>query len=58
MMQAMHGLQSAQRQVCVNLRGGDVGMAEQNLHAAQIRSVFHHVGGATMAQPVRAGGAV
>ena len=55
MMLAMHGLQPAQRQVRIDLRGGNVGVAQQQLHAAQIGAVLHHVRGATVAQPVRAG---
>src|ERR1039458_3397671 len=39
--------------VGVDLRGGDVGVAEQALHTAQIGAVLHHVGGATVAQHVR-----
>ena len=53
---AMHFLQMAQRQVGVDLRGGDVGVAQQQLHAAQVGTVLHHVRGATVTQTVRAGG--
>ena len=58
MVLAMHFLQPSQRQVGVDLRGGDVGVAQQQLHAAQVGAVLHHVRGATVAQPVRAGGGV
>ena len=51
MMLAMHGLQAAQRQVRVDLRGGNVGVAQHHLHAAQVGAVLHHVRGATVAQP-------
>ena len=43
------------RDVGVDLRGGDVGVAEQALDTAQVGAVLHHVGGATVAQHVRAG---
>ena len=56
MMLAMHCFQAAEREVGVDLRGGDVGVAEQGLHAAQVGAVLHHVRGATVAQAVGAGG--
>ena len=55
MVLAMHGLEPAQRQMRVNLRGGDVGVAQQQLHAAQVGAMLDHVRCATMPQPVRAG---
>ena len=55
---AMHFLQMAERQVGVDLRSGDVGVAQQQLHAAQVGAVLHHVRGAAVAQTVRAGGRV
>jgi len=33
----------------IDLRGGDVGMAEHALHAAQIGAVFEQMGGESMA---------
>src|SRR4051812_1316973 len=42
----------------VDLSGGDVSVTQQGLHAAQIGSMLHHVGGATVAQFMWAGGAV
>ena len=58
MMLPEHGLQAAQRQVRVNLRGRNVGVAQQQLHAAQVGAVLHHVCGATVAQRVRTGLAI
>ena len=40
-------------QVRVDLRGGDVGMAEQFLHAAQVAGGFQHVAGERVPQQVR-----
>ena len=57
-MHAMHSLEAAERQVGVDLRGGDVGVAEHHLHAAEIGAVLDHVRGATVAQAVRTCGAV
>ena len=50
MMQAMHGLEAAEGKVGIDLGGGDVGVAEKELDAAQVGAVLHHVGGATVAQ--------
>ena len=47
--------QTIQRYVCIDLRGGNVGVTEDSLHRAQISAVFHHVSGATVAQHMRAG---
>ncbi len=58
MMLAMHGLQAAQRQMRIHLRGGNIGMTQNQLHAAQVGAVLHHVRGATVAQPMRTGAAV
>ncbi len=55
MMLLIHILQPIQRQVRVDLRGRNIGMAEDRLHRAQVGAVFHHVGGATVAQHVRTG---
>ena len=55
MVFAVNPLQVLHRDVSVDLRSGDVGVAQQPLHAAQVGPVFHHVGGATVAQHVRTG---
>jgi hypothetical protein len=55
MVFAVHRLEPSQRQVRVNLRCGYVCVAQNQLHAAQVGAMLHHVGGATVAQPVRAG---
>ena len=55
MMALKFAPQMVQSHVRINLRSRDIGVAENRLHGAQIRSVFHHVSGATMAQHVRAG---
>ena len=54
-MQTMHCFETAQREMRVDLRGGDVGVTQQSLHTAQVGAMFHHVRGAAMAQHVRAG---
>ena len=54
MVQPMHFLEPAQSQVRVDLRGGNVGVAQQQLHAAQVSAMLHHVRGATVTKPVRA----
>jgi hypothetical protein len=58
MMGAMDGFQVAEGEVGVHLGGGNVGVAEQYLDAAQICPVFDHVRGAAVAKFVRTGGAV
>jgi hypothetical protein len=40
----------------INLRSGNVRVTKQQLHAAQVRAVLHHVRGATVTQTVRTGG--
>ena len=55
MMLLVHPIQPIERQVRVNLRGRNIGVAEDGLHRAQVGAVLHHVGGATVAQHVRAG---
>ena len=55
MMFLIHTLQPVERNVRVNLRGRNVGVPENSLHGAQIRSVLDHVRGATVPQHVRAG---
>jgi hypothetical protein len=49
MMFSMHLLQVLHCNVRVDLRGCNIRVAEQALHAAQIGSMLHHVRGATMA---------
>ena len=39
----------------INLRGRNVGMAEDGLHGAQVGAVLHHVGRAGVAQHMRTG---
>jgi len=58
MMQAVNGLEAAESEVCVDLRGRDIGVAEHHLHAAQIGAVLDHVRGTTVAQAVWTGGVI
>ena len=58
MVSPMHRFQPAQRQVGIHLRGRDIGVPQQGLHGPQIGSVLHHMGGATVAQHVRAGAGI
>ena len=46
-------LQTLDRYVRVNLRCGKTGVAEQRLHAAQVRATIEQVSGKTMAKFVR-----
>jgi hypothetical protein len=55
---AMDGFEAAEGEVGVDLGGGDVGVAEEELDGAEVGAVLDHVGGATVAQGVGAGGAV
>ena len=55
MMIFVHPIQPIQREVRINLRRRNVGMAENRLHRAQISTVLHHVRRTTVAQHVRAG---
>ena len=48
MMLLIHGSQAVKRQVRVNLRGGNIGMAQDGLHSAKVCAVFHHVCSAGM----------
>src|ERR1700731_2021832 len=48
-------LQPVQGHMRVNLAGGNIGMAQNCLHCTQVRAVFHHVRGATVAQHVWTG---
>src|SRR5207244_3699589 len=43
----------ARRNVGVNLRGGDIGVAQDGLHRSEIGAVLNHVRGATMPKHVR-----
>ena len=45
--------QTPLRDVRVNLRGGNVGVAQHDLDAAQIGSAFHQMGGETVPDHVR-----
>ncbi len=55
MVLAVDALEVLHRDVRVDLRGGDVGVAEQALDTAQVGAVLDHVSGATVAQHVRTG---
>src|SRR5260370_39421865 len=55
LMFCVHALQSVQRDVGIDLRRRNVGVAENRLHGAQVGAVFYHASGATVAQHVRAG---
>ena len=48
-------LQAVQRDVGIDLRRRNVGVTEDGLHCAEVGAVFYHVGGATVAQHMRAG---
>ena len=47
--------QSLQRHMCVNLRGGNVRVAKNRLHGAQIGAILDHMRSTTVAKHVRAG---
>ncbi len=51
----MNALQPIERQVCVDLRGRDIGVAEDGLNSSEVGAVFDHVRGATVSQHVRTG---
>jgi hypothetical protein len=55
---AIDGFEAAEGEVGVDLGGGDIGVAEEELDAAQVGSVLDHVGGATVAEAVGAGGGI
>src|ERR1043166_9671192 len=57
MMLCIYILQPVESDVRVDLRGRDVGVSENGLDGAEIGAPLDHVGGATMAQHVRAGAA-
>ena len=50
-----HLLQMLHRHMRIHLRGGNIRVAQQPLHAPQVGPMLHHVRRATMAQHVRAG---
>ena len=50
---AHHPAQVVPGHMGVDLGGGDIGMAQKRLHAAQIRAAFHQMGGEGMAQHMR-----
>ena len=58
MVGAMDGFEMAEGEMGVDLGGRDVGVAEEDLHAAEIGAVLDHVGGAAVAELVGAGGRV
>jgi hypothetical protein len=49
MMLLINGSQPIERQVRINLRSGNVSMAQDGLHSAKVGTVFHHVRGTGMA---------
>ena len=55
MMFRVHALEPVQRNVSIDLRRRNVGVAEDCLNSAQVGAVFYHVGGTTVAQHVRTG---
>ena len=55
MMLCIHALQPVERYMRINLRGRNVGMAEDRLHRAQIGAILDHMSRTGMAQHVRAG---
>ena len=55
MMLRIHALQAIERHVGINLRGRNVGVAEDGLHRAQVGSILHHVRRAGVPQHVRTG---
>ena len=56
---AMDGFQPAQGQVGGDLRSRDgIGVAQEQVDGAQIGAMLHHMGGATVAQCMRAGGPI
>src|SRR2546423_14152333 len=53
MVLLVHPLQASARDVRVDLRRGDVGVAEHHLHGAQIGAMFEQMRGKRMPQHVR-----
>jgi hypothetical protein len=50
------GAEALARQVCVDLRGGQVGMPEQFLDGAEVGAPLEQVGGVRVAEHVRVEG--
>ena len=55
MVHTMNSFQAPKREMRVHLRSGNVRVAKDHLHAAQVRAMLHHVRGATVPQPMRTG---
>ena len=55
MMLRVHALQPVERNVGVNLRRRNVGVAKDGLHCPEISSILHHMRRAGMPQHVRTG---
>ena len=53
MMFLIDSSQSVERHVRIDLRGRNIGVAQDRLHRTQVRTVFHHVRGTGVAQHVR-----
>ena len=51
----VYAFQPIQGDMGINLRGRNVGVAEDRLNGSQVGAVFYHVGGTTVAQHVRTG---
>ena len=58
MVFAVNRFEPAEGEVGVDLRGGDVGVAEEGLDGAEVGSALDHVGSAAVAELVGAGGGV
>jgi 3-methyladenine DNA glycosylase/8-oxoguanine DNA glycosylase len=54
-MLLINTLEAIERNVRVNLRGGNIRVTEYGLHRPQVGAVFNHVRRATVAQHVRTG---
>src|SRR5450432_517903 len=52
---AINTLQPVQRDMRINLCSGNICVAKNGLHGAQVSAVFYHVRGATVAQHMRTG---
>ena len=55
MMFRVHALQSVKRDMRIDLRGRNVGVAEDGLHGPQVGAVLYHVRRARVPQHVRTG---
>ena len=49
----MHPLQTSPLDMCINLRGHNIGMAEHDLHRAKVGPAFEQMRGKRMPQHVR-----